>query len=91
MQRDYFILWSWFYFSPFICDMRSRALLLGEDVVRYPSFAIVFGKSNCGKTTLVDTLMTSMFGKVNTCGQAQLHHQPTPGAATVLQAVPRGI
>jgi hypothetical protein len=66
LQRDYFILWSWFYFSPFICDMRSRALLLGEDVVRYPSFAIVFGKSNCGKTTLVDTLMTSMFGKVNT-------------------------
>lgn len=63
LQRDYFTLWSWFYFSPFICDMRSRALLLGEDVVRYPSFAIVFGKSNCGKTTLVDTLMTSMFGK----------------------------
>ena len=66
LQRDYFILWSWLYFSPFICDMRSRALLLGEDVVRYPSFAIVFGKSNCGKTTLIDTLMTSMFGKVNT-------------------------
>ena len=66
LQRDYFILWSWFYFSPFICDMRSRALLIGEDVVRYPSFAIVFGKSNCGKTTLVDTLMTSMFGRVNT-------------------------
>ena len=66
LQRDYFSLWSWFYFSPFICDVRSRALLLGEDVVRYPSFAIVFGKSNCGKTTLVDTLMTSMFGKVNT-------------------------
>ena len=66
LQRDYFILWSWFYFSPFICDMRSRALLLGADVVRYPSFAIVFGKSNCGKTTLVDTLMTSMFGRVNT-------------------------
>ena len=66
LQLDYFILWSWLYFSPFMCDMRSRALLLGEDVVRYPSFAIVFGKSNCGKTTLVDTLMTSMFGKVNT-------------------------
>ena len=63
LQRDYFILWSWMYFAPFMCDMRSRALLLGEDVIRYPSFAIVFGKSSCGKTTLVDTLMTSMFGK----------------------------
>lgn len=66
LQRDYFTLWSWLYFSPFMCDLRSRALMLGEDVVRYPSFAIVFGKSNCGKTTLVDTLMTSMFGRVNT-------------------------
>ncbi len=66
LQRDYFTLWAWLYFSPFICDMRSLALLKDEDVVRYPSFAIVFGKSNCGKTSLVDTLMTSMFGKVNT-------------------------
>ena len=63
LQRDYFILWSWLYFSPFICDMRSLALIKDEDIIRYPSFAIVFGKSNCGKTSLIDTLMTSMFGK----------------------------
>ena len=66
LQRDYFILASWLYFSPFICDMRSLALLQDSDVIRYPSFAIVFGKSNCGKTTLVDTLMTSMFGIAHT-------------------------
>ena len=35
-------------------------------MIRYPSFAIVFGKSNCGKTSLVDTLMTSMFGFAHT-------------------------
>ena len=62
LQRDYFTLMSWLYFSPFICDMRSLALLQDNDVIRYPSFAIVFGKSNCGKTSLIDTLMTSMFG-----------------------------
>ena len=66
LQRDYFILASWLYFSPLICDMRSLALLQDSDVIRYPSFAIVFGKSNCGKTTLVDTLMTSMFGIAHT-------------------------
>ena len=66
LQRDYFILASWLYFSPFFCDMRSLALLQDSDVIRYPSFAIVFGKSNCGKTTLVDTLMTSMFGIAHT-------------------------
>ncbi len=62
LQRDYFILMAWLYFSPFMCDMRSLALLQDSDVIRFPSFAIIFGKSNCGKTSLVDTLMTSMFG-----------------------------
>lgn len=66
LQRDYFTLMCWLYFSPFLCDMRSLALLQDSDVIRYPSFAIVFGKSNCGKTSLVDTLMTSMFGFAHT-------------------------
>jgi hypothetical protein len=66
LQCDYFILMSWLYFSPFICDMRSLALLQDNDIIRFPSFAIIFGKSNCGKTSLVDTVMTSMFGYANT-------------------------
>ena len=66
LQRDYFIFMAWLYFSPFICDMRSLALLQDRDVIRFPSFAIIFGKSNCGKTSLVDTLMTSMFGYTRT-------------------------
>ena len=52
LQRDYFIFMAWLYFSPFICDMRSLALLQDRDVIRFPSFAIIFGKSNCGKTSL---------------------------------------
>ena len=63
LRRDYFVLMAWLYFSPFICDMRSLALLRDTDVIRYPLFAIVFGKAHCGKASLVDTLMTSMFGK----------------------------
>ncbi len=70
LQRDYFTLMAWLYFSPFICDMRSLALLQDSDVIRYPSFAIIFGKSNCGKTSLVDTLMTSMFGYAHTVEKA---------------------
>ena len=66
LQHDYFTLMAWLYFSPFICDMRSLALLQDSDVIRYPSFAIIFGKANCGKTSLVDTLMTSMFGYAHT-------------------------
>ena len=66
LQRDYFTLMAWLYFSPFMCDMRALALLQDSDVIRFPSFAIIFGKSNCGKTSLVDTLMTSMFGYTRT-------------------------
>jgi hypothetical protein len=66
LQQDYFILMAWLYFSPFMCDMRALALLQDSDVIRFPSFAIIFGKSNCGKTSLVDTLMTSMFGYTRT-------------------------
>ncbi len=33
LQRDYFILWSWMYFSPFMCDVRSLALIRGRDVI----------------------------------------------------------
>ena len=62
LQRDYFILWSWLYFSPFMCDMRTLASHYG-DVFRFPSFAIVYGKPSCGKSSLIDTLMTSMFGR----------------------------
>ncbi len=62
LQRDYFILWSWLYFSPFMCDMRTLAGHQG-DIFRFPSFAIVYGKPSCGKSSLIETLMTSMFGK----------------------------
>lgn len=66
LQRDYFTFWAWLYFSPFVCDLRSLAHLQDSDVVRYPLFAIIFGKSNCGKTSLVDTLISSMFGRPHT-------------------------
>ena len=62
LQQDYFILWSWLYFSPFMCDMRTLAGHDG-DIFRFPAFAIVYGKPSCGKSSLIDTLITSMFGK----------------------------
>ena len=61
-QRNYFILWSWMYFSPFMCDLRIRAgLERGGDVFPYPYFAIVYGKSACGKSKLIETVTDSMF------------------------------
>jgi hypothetical protein len=66
LQRDYFTFMSWLYISPFICDLRTQAVVTGGNIFHYPSFAVIYGKSNCGKTSLVDTLMTSMFGHPHT-------------------------
>ncbi len=66
LQRDYFTLAAWLYFSDFSMRHALPCMLQDSDVIRYPSFAIVFGKSNCGKTSLVDTLMSSMFGYAHT-------------------------
>jgi hypothetical protein len=66
LQRDYFTFMSWLYISPFICDLRTQAVVNGGNIFHYPSFAVIYGKSNCGKTSLVDTLITSMFGHPHT-------------------------
>ncbi len=66
LQRDYFTFMSWLYISPFICDLRTRAVVGGGNIFHYPLFAIIYGKANCGKTSLVDTLITSMFGHPST-------------------------
>ena len=91
LQRDYFILMSWLYFSPFLCDVRSLALLQDSDVIRYPSFAIVFGKSNCGKNQSgrhaddVNVRLCSYGGK------GELYPVPSARIATWVQAFPCGI
>lgn len=61
LQRDYFTFMAWFYFSPFMCDLRNRALRNSRFSFDQPLFAVLYGSSNCGKTSLVETLMQSMF------------------------------
>ena len=61
LQRDYFGFMSWFYFTPFMCDLRNANIREGIEF-QQPMFAILYGRSDCGKSSLVNTLMTSMFG-----------------------------
>ena len=61
LQRDYFTFMAWFYFSPFMCDLRNSALRNGRFSFDQPLFAVLYGSSNCGKTSLIETLMQSMF------------------------------
>ena len=61
LQRDYFTFMCWFYFSPLMCDLRNAALRQGHFSFDQPLFAVVYGTPNCGKTSLIETLMASMF------------------------------
>ena len=61
LQRDYFTFMSWFYFAPLMCDMRNAALRKNVFSFDQPLFAVLYGSSNCGKTSLVETVMASMF------------------------------
>ena len=61
LQRDYFTFMSWFYFSPLLCDVRNAVLRSGRFSFEQPMFAVLYGSSNCGKTSLIETLMHSMF------------------------------
>ncbi|MCY3545191.1 MAG: NgoFVII family restriction endonuclease [Chloroflexi bacterium] len=61
LQKDYFTFMSWFYFSPLMCDIRNKAIRNGNFSFDQPMFAVVYGQSNCGKSSLIETLMKSMF------------------------------
>ena len=52
---------SWFYFSPLLCDIRNFALRSNAFSFDQPMFAVLYGSSNCGKTSLIETPMQSMF------------------------------
>lgn len=61
LQEEYFAFWAWLYFSPFMCDLRTRAAHANRDVIRYERVAVLYGKANCGKTSLIQALLRSMF------------------------------
>ena len=61
LQRDYFTFMCWFYFSPLMCDVRNTAIRQNVFSFDQPMFSVIYGESNCGKTSLIETLMTSMF------------------------------
>ena len=84
-------LMSWLYFSPFFCDLRSLALLQDSDVIRYPTFAIVFGKSNCGKTSLGRYFDDVHVRLCAHAGEAEFYHGSAAGVTARLQALPRRV
>ena len=64
IKRVYFAFMGWLYFSPFMAGMKRRLQRLGGgEFTRAQMVAVLYGSSNCGKTSLVKFLMSSMMGE----------------------------
>lgn len=64
MQRVYFGLMGWLYFSPFLWEIKSAlAMSGGGEHSLVKMMAVCYGESNCGKTNLIEFLMSSMLGQ----------------------------
>ena len=62
MQRNYFAVMGWLYFSPFMSHLRRERSALGPGNFDCKPIALLYGPSDCGKTFIVDFLFRSMFG-----------------------------
>ncbi|MCK9268589.1 MAG: hypothetical protein M0P14_07750, partial [Alkaliphilus sp.] len=59
----YYAFANWFFASPFMSIVRNYATLYNKPITPYPVFGLLYGKSNAGKTKLLETLMIMMVGK----------------------------
>lgn len=63
MQLNYYAFANWFFATPFMGAMRSMAVKYNQNLLPYPVFGLVYGKSKAGKTTFLETLMKIMIGQ----------------------------
>ncbi len=61
--RRYWAFWVWLYAAPAVAFLRQAMLARHHDPWLYPLFAILYGRSSGGKTTLSRVLVRSMFGQ----------------------------
>lgn len=62
LQKNYYKFLVWFLCSPFIQKFRLTADQNKKSQFMYPMVAIIYGKSNAGKTTYIELLYKMAFG-----------------------------
>ena len=63
MQDNYYAFTNWLFATPFMGAMRNMAVKYNQNLLPYPVFGLVYGKSKAGKTTFLETLMKMMIGQ----------------------------
>ncbi|MCY0864755.1 MAG: phospholipase D family protein [Sulfobacillus sp.] len=62
MQRRYFALLNWLFLAPVLPALRAVAIQTDRKGFLYPAVAVVYGKSNAGKTDFIRLVSRMMFG-----------------------------
>ncbi len=63
MQAKYYAFANWFFTTPFMAVMRDMAAKYNQNLMPYPVFGLVYGKSKAGKTSFLETLLKMMIGQ----------------------------
>ncbi len=63
MQLKYYAFANWFFTTPFMAVMRNMAVKYNQNLLPYPIFGLVYGKSKAGKTSFLETLLKMMIGQ----------------------------
>ena len=63
MQSQYYAFANWFFTTPFMAAMRNIAVKYNQNLLPYPVFGLVYGKSKAGKTSFLETLLKMMIGQ----------------------------
>lgn len=63
MQYKYYAFANWFFTTSFMAVMRNMAVKYNQNLLPYPVFGLVYGKSKAGKTSFLETLLKMMIGQ----------------------------
>ena len=63
LQNKYYSFAVWFFTSPFMALFRDYAIRYNRNILPYPIFGLLYGKSKAGKTKFLETLLKMMIGQ----------------------------
>jgi hypothetical protein len=88
MQLKYYAFANWFFASPFMAAMRNLAVKYNQNLLPYPVFGLVYGKSKAGKTSFLGTLLKMMIGQKPKMAAIDFTRSNIDGLKRIVQGAP---
>lgn len=88
MQMKYYAFANWFFTSPFMASMRNMAVKYNQNLLPYPVFGLVYGKSKAGKTSFLETLLKMMIGQKTKIAAPEFTRSSIDGLKRTVKGAP---